>query len=196
MCFVTCYQWLVSIYPHLMATFTYARHTLSKVQTLLPNFSTFWTEDPKQGGTGVAPTSEFRPLATFCYWSEDFKMYDKYNDLQWHNFIIIIIITTHHELGLFWSHLIVSSKVFQVIFIWSTFQHYFWYLVVYSCYMSLNERGITFIQNFVKISHPVQKKHAHTHTHTHTYTFFLSLSLSLSKKSAQAHLHSFPHTHS
>ena len=114
-------------------------------------------------------------------------MYDKYNDLQWHNFIIIIIITTHHELGLFWSHLIVSSKVFQVIFIWSTFQHYFWYLVVYSCYMSLNERGITFIQNFVKISHPVQKKHAHTHTHTHTHTLSFFLSLSLSQKKVHKH---------
>jgi len=106
-------------------------------------------------------------------------MYDKYNYLQWHNFFIIIII--HHELGLFWSHLTVSSKVFQVVFIWSTFRHNFWYPVVYSCCMSLNERGITFIQNFIKIGHPVQKKHTHTHKHTYILSFFVSLSKKVHK---------------
>ena len=98
------------------------------------------------------------------------------------NFIITTTTTNHHELGLFWSRLTVSSKMFQVIFIQLVYiLHYFWYPVVYSCYMSRNECSTTFIQNFVKKNRSSSSKETLSLS-VHKHTYILSLTLNHKKE--------------
>jgi hypothetical protein len=159
-------------------------HTPHTFKSINPTAQLFHILDrePKLSGAVVAPTSEVRAFATFCYRSQDFKMYNKYTDFQWHKFISssppppfsntnTTTTTTHHELGLFWSHLTVSSKVFQVIFIHLV---YFSALFLVSCCLFLLhvvERTQHYVHTeFRKNRSPSSKETQTTH------------SLSLSKK--------------
>jgi hypothetical protein len=122
-------------------------------------------------------------------------MYDKYNDLQWHNIVVVIAnvtitaaaaanttttaantTTTHHELGMFWSRLTVSSKVFEVILIHLV---YISLLFLVSCCLFLLhaiEQTWHNVHTKFRENRSPSSKETLTHSLSHTHTHSLSLS--------------------